>query len=509
MTGIRSLLESIFMTGNDVGRSPFRIRHNTLPQSHLGQWLSEELKLIFRVKPAYDDDRVMVEVCPLLIVLDAATRAEKFKFQTETMFQFSGKHSSFYIQSLTYQIICLGVDEFNEALQQTKSLLAIGRTLTKPTFKEMEPPIIQALTANYEARAGVRPHWKKTPALHAENNEEILKKLPAVPSCKQFVDNVTAERLAMTRCFTDPVSSEQDLRILSEATHYYHLCFAHLDKIDLFTLTKEQAEKLKVYLNSVFTVTPFLENDLTVNEIYRATVVQESFLENGKVRDRRFLSYPPLRVVQNRGIYNRCSSPDNTLFYACERENVAIREIKAPIGNRIILSTWQNHSGLALHYHPLCLAPGIANDTSDKATYAFEQLYDKQHPILLEWMQTIFSFITKEFIKESDPIHPQRYDYFFSAFFSDRNLQPFPQGTTAKNVDCIAYPSVAWDHIPTNLAILPEVIDTRFMLLKATEFEVTDTWYDKPIALHEYPAKLRIIRESTAINNGRISWNDD
>lgn len=35
------------------------------------------------------------------------------------------------------------------------------------------------------------------------------------------------------------------------------------------------------------------------------------------------------------------------------------------------------------------------------------------------------------------------------------------------------------------------------------------TWYNKKISSEELPAKLKFIRESSEIRNGKIQWNDD
>jgi hypothetical protein len=78
-----------------------------------------------------------------------------------------------------------------------------------------------------------------------------------------------------------------------------------------------------------------------------------------------------------------------------------------------------------------------------------------------------------------------------------------------KNVECIVYPSVAWEHIPTNIAVLPDTLKSKFALAKAREYLVLETWYDRKIQLWEYPVKLQLIRESKEIKNGRIIWKDD
>ena len=144
-----------------------------------------------------------------------------------------------------------------------------------------------------------------------------------------------------------------------------------------------------------------------------------------------------------------------------------------------------------------------------RSTYAFEKICEKLHPVLAEWMECIFTFFTSEFIKESETTHPKRYDYLFSALFADGILQPFPKESGIKDFDCIIYPSVAWGHIPDNVAILPEIIKTKFSLSQAIEYEVLETCYDKRLEINRYHAKLKFIRSATGFKNDYISWSDD
>ncbi|MEP6947632.1 MAG: hypothetical protein ABI863_00090 [Ginsengibacter sp.] len=97
------------------------------------------------------------------------------------------------------------------------------------------------------------------------------------------------------------------------------------------------------------------------------------------------------------------------------------------------------------------MTAGIANDFSDKATYAFELMQEKMQPLYADWMENYFGFFAAEFIKESRQKHPKKYEYFFSAFFADRILQPYPEKSNLSDYKCIVCPSVAGDHIPNNL----------------------------------------------------------
>ena len=54
--------------------------------------------------------------------------------------------------------------------------------------------------------------------------------------------------------------------------------------------------------------------------------MKESFLEDGKVRDPKYIMHPPVEVLQAFGLYNRASSPNLTVFYASFHETVALHE---------------------------------------------------------------------------------------------------------------------------------------------------------------------------------------
>src|SRR4051794_38853099 len=106
-----------------VTRSNIIIKHNTLPKHCMGQWLSEVQVMEFRVKPPIDNAIIMIEVAPLFLIVDASTRIERFRFQTSTTFSFSGTHSRNYIDGLIHHLVNINIEEFNEALQKTGSLL--------------------------------------------------------------------------------------------------------------------------------------------------------------------------------------------------------------------------------------------------------------------------------------------------------------------------------------------------------------------------------------------------
>ena len=98
--------------------------------------------------------------------------------------------------------------------------------------------------------------------------------------------------------------------------------------IPLSEITDEDLEELKTYLSSVFNFKIIIQNDINFEYLFRVTPVNESFVEKGKVRTPKYLTYPPLDIVKKMGKYNRANSPEKTVFYASFFENVALRETK-------------------------------------------------------------------------------------------------------------------------------------------------------------------------------------
>jgi hypothetical protein len=357
-----------------VNRSPLVITQNSLPKFCMGQWLSEAQVMNFRLKPAYDDSTIMIEVSPVFLILDTSTRIERFRFQTTTTFSFSGAHSKNYIEGLILHLVNLNIDEFNEALKNTGSMLIIHRKFERMNIEEVKPKIDEAFKVNYWKKSGVKPHWKVQKNKSESQNDIIIDNLPTIPGFKHFNERFTSEQKAFFRCMSGEASTEEDINLVRASISFMKDCLGRLKNIDLIALTDLQANRLMEYLRYIYSISPCIFNDVSVQSLYRATLVHEAFLEKEKVREVKYLKYPSLEIVQTRGVYNRANTPQKTLFYAADHENVAVRELKPNAGSRIIISTWENSSGKPLISFPICLSAGINNKMADSASYAFEQI---------------------------------------------------------------------------------------------------------------------------------------
>lgn len=497
------------MYGPQVTRTPLEIRTNTLPPRFLGRWLMDVFRTEIKVKSAFDDQQVMLEVSPVMIVVDKETSMELFRFQTAITFTFSGARSTYSIHSLAHYMVCLSIDEFNNALLETKSTLSFGRKYEHPSIQEIESLIKPAFDATNPGFKQVPRHWKRFTTKTYRDPEDVMNELPALPVSKQYHAQYTEEIYTVNRYCNKEAPTLHDENVLKECISFYKSCIDKLRQVNLCSLSDDQALRLLDYLARAFTVQVNLYNEIETGDLYRVTVVAPEFREAGKIREAAFLSAPPVEVNRKRGVYGRANTPETTVFYASTLPNVAVRETKPKPGARIVLTKWNCGAGVKLNAYPLTLTAGISNEFSNRASYAFEELCKTVDPLYGEYMECLLSFLGNEFIQENPSLSKNGYEYLYSSFFAERLLSEMPKGSPVKTFDCIVYPSVAWNHVPDNFAIRTEVIEKHYTITSAQEFIVHNTWYDRDIQSIQLPAQLELVRTLKEVKHGHISWDDD
>lgn len=332
--------------------------------------------------------------------------------------------------------------------------------------------------------------------------------LPDIPNSKKYIDDMTPEQHVILKCINQEKLENFDEAILNESIVFYKEVFPKLKAIDLSGITEEQTNSLTEYLSKVFNFNITISNNIHFKILFRVSFVRENFREKGKVRNPSYLHHPPLKVVQNNGVYNRANTDKKTVFYASFYENVAIRETKPEVGDKIIISTWKNISGKPFNSYPITNS-NINNSGVQKATKAFKEAKDFNNPLLGEILDLNLAFLAGEFVKDSEVINDKRFEYLYSAYFADRILSPFKEGVLTPNIDCIIYPSVAWKHQHENLAIIPDSVEGKLKLIGAVEYEVEETYFSKKLQKDEMPVKLKLIREADWIEDDLIIWEDE
>lgn len=331
---------------------------------------------------------------------------------------------------------------------------------------------------------------------------------PEIPQSKIFKDLFTAEQSALNNYITNSKFSSEEENIFQECIGFYKKAFKYLKSLPLTDFTPEDAQKVWNYLDDVFNFKLIIDNNGNFEVVFRVTNVRNTFLEKGKVRHPKYLYNPPLALNKERGIYNRCNSPNSTAFYAAFYENVALRETKPQKGERIIMTTWKNINGSPFVTYPISHALIANNSGNDKATEAFEKFMEKHHPLFREHFKIILEFISSEMVKDKEVLSEKKYEYLFSAYFSEHILKENNPKDPTPNFDYIIYPSVAYKHLEDNICV-PERTLHRLKPVYLQEFEVLETYYDKPLSLTDAPAELKLLREATWITEDLIIWEDE
>jgi acid stress-induced BolA-like protein IbaG/YrbA len=331
---------------------------------------------------------------------------------------------------------------------------------------------------------------------------------PSIPQSKIFNDLLTSEQKALDSYIKNLKFTSDEENIIQECIEFYKEAFKYLKSLPLSQFTEDDAKKVRDYLDNVFNFKLIVDNDGNFEVVFRVTVVSEKFREKGKVRNPKYLYNPPLLINQARGIYNRCNSPNSTVFYAAFYENVALRETKPQKGDIIIMTVWKNTNGSNFLTYPISHALITSNPGNDKATKAFEMTMKNHHRLFSDHFKTILEFISSEFVKDKEVLSEGKYEYFFSAYFSEHILKENNPKDPEPDFDFIVYPSVAYKHLEDNICV-PERTLHRLKPIHLKEFEVLETYYDHPLSLEDIPADLKLIREATWITDDLIIWEDE
>lgn len=203
------------------------------------------------------------------------------------------------------------------------------------------------------------------------------------------------------------------------------------------------------------------------------------------------MTYPTLDVVKFLNKYNRANTPDFNLFYATDSFDSALLELKPGSGEHVSIGIWVPKTGkTTLAGYPLTHNPMAVqvNRDAQKGYLAFENLKNHNHPLLMNLMETIFSFFNDEFAKQTD----NHLEYFYSAKFAERILKVLHLNEDWK-YECIVYPSVGNKYTVDNFAILPETIDEKFKLEKVIQFKIIETNYNS-IPPRNHPEEVTVVK---------------
>ena len=199
-------------------------------------------------------------------------------------------------------------------------------------------------------------------------------------------------------------------------------------------------------------------------DIQRLTINKSILGSNKRIHDIKFLKYPPAEKVTK---YGRCNLPGQSILYACFSPMTALNELKPRKGDLITTSKWRVKNDQTLKYCPIFKNQPFEEDVINPRTYELNQLYEKKlkdYPTnLKKQIDLLVKFVADCFTKRINKAN--HLDYIFSAYFSDKILNIFEEGT----VETIYYPSVQEKLSFENLAIKPEAFDKKYELIEVKE----------------------------------------
>ncbi|MEO5643968.1 MAG: hypothetical protein ABIQ40_20320 [Bacteroidia bacterium] len=333
--------------------------------------------------------------------------------------------------------------------------------------------------------------------------------LPPIPACKIcYSDKRNPEIDAIFKCQNDELLTIEDEIALKEAIEFYRKLFPALKAINLSALDIDEVIGIQKYLDKAIDFSLLVRNDMTFNMIYRITCVDESFREKGKVRDLKYLKYPSVDIVKKQKRYNRANTFNKTVFYAASNWHIALLEIKPKPNQKIIMSVWKPKTDELFNSYPISNTT-VDNDSVKIATDELQKHVETSHPLWTEILDLLLAFLGSEFVKDCKTVHPNRFEYLFSAYFSDIILGPIISDEPEANCDLIRYPSIAWNHKLDNIAMSPYCLDNKVMIHHAIEYEVEETYYEMNLPLEETPAALKFIREAKWFDDDLIIWEDE
>jgi hypothetical protein len=198
-------------------------------------------------------------------------------------------------------------------------------------------------------------------------------------------------------------------------------------------------------------------------EIHRLTINKRVLGENKRIRDIKYLKYPPADMVSK---YGRCNYPHQSVLYSSFLGFTAMNESQPRVGDLITESKWRLKKNQTLVYCPIFKNQPL-HDVVNIRTLEINKIFKrklKEYPKFeQEKIDVLVQFIADAFTKIVNPNN--HYDYIFSSYFSNKIFNDFENGT----IEAIYYPSVKERLSFENLAIKPDVFDKKYELIEVKD----------------------------------------
>jgi len=386
--------------------------------------------------------------------------------------------------------------------ERTRQTTLLHHKIAKPKLEEVLPTL----------KSTVEVWEEPARAFKAEGRKNLLqfRDLPEIPEAKQFQPGVhhTAEQLISHKLhFNQPVTIKELATFEGLATFYKELD-EMLAVLDYSSFTPKDELDFKNYILYAFRSTVLLSHSIHIDKVYRLIVNEDVTGSNDSITSTNFLTYPPLKIVKEKNVYNRGSTPSSTVFYGAQTIDTALKEIKPPVGKRVTIGVWlpktqKDFVGYPIVHDETTIAANAEVHNAHENIRKMEAYY---HPVLLQFMHYYIKLLAREYAK---PVRDKR-EYMLSALFSEQIFH-INDPNPAFTYDCILYPSVGNGFKTFNFAIKPAVIDAKFKLEKVIECTIREAFYERePSSTNDTGAIALATVDDTRVTghiiNDQIIW---
>lgn len=246
---------------------------------------------------------------------------------------------------------------------------------------------------------------------------------------------------------------------------------------------------------------PNIGISVTFGDCFERLVINKDVVGDNKNRrlvDYTQIKYPPKSIEKFLG-YNRASMKGQSVFYGGYGQLATALETRPKIGDVITTSKWMQKQHMPLKYFPVFYKQEVAMASEFKNDWVeYIDFIESLDPNLSKVLLELLAFITEVFIK---PVNKDnKVEYLFSALFSHYYLT-----NKNSNIQCLYYPSVPIGFASSNIACLPETLDSYFECVEVVE--------DIIIVDHNESRGWLSIRTAEALNvnpnaTGKILWSD-
>ena len=331
---------------------------------------------------------------------------------------------------------------------------------------------------------------------------------PEIHPAKRFIKSKKYNRewdISLKLMAGEPLNKDE-IQILTELLDFYEDYGRKISEFEFTTLSDEEILKFKWYIRYVHNVTVYLSSDISLKEVFRLVINENIIGSKKSLTSKNLLSYPPASIVKNNNKYNRANTPDYPMFYCSESINTALFELKPNVGDLVTVGVWRpitNHpfETYIISHNEDAYEKNAITTKSIESLKKFKDGYDKH---LTLYIESYLKLLGKQYSKKVN----HHYEYLVSALISEKILENPELSKISNPIECLTYPSIE-NKFKSNFAFRPDIIDSKWNLFCAIEFQVTKQHFDRiPNPRNNSISLVSVenLRMTMDIKNEEITW---